>query len=60
MAKTKSEKLAGQVGQQVACEICHQELTFGPDWLMTSGKKIVCPKCQPKVSKEGGLLVNIC
>ncbi|MFC1847645.1 hypothetical protein ACFLW5_02395 [Chloroflexota bacterium] len=59
MAQTKSEKLLKQIGKPVQCDICHKKILFGNNWLMTSKKMVVCPKCQDGVAKKGELLVSI-
>jgi hypothetical protein len=59
MQKTKSEMLLGRIGQKAECEICHHQKMFTQGWRMTSGKVVVCPDCQPEISKSGKILVNI-
>jgi Zn finger protein HypA/HybF involved in hydrogenase expression len=56
---TKSEQLLRKVGQPVECDFCHKNQPFARNWMMTSKKEVVCPKCQDKVLKSGELMVSI-
>ena len=59
MAQTKSERLLSQIGKIVECDICHEKVIMGHNWLMTGKREAVCPKCQPALLKSDGLLVTI-
>lgn len=65
---TKSEELLTHIGKLVSCDICHQQVIMGTNWLMTAqtdnqghfiGKKAVCPACKKAVAATGALLVSI-
>lgn len=59
MAMTLSERIIKQTGKPVECDICHKLKVFGTNWFMSAKKELVCPSCQDKVGKSGGLLVSI-
>jgi hypothetical protein len=55
--KTKSENLLDKVGHKVECDICHKRKEFTDGWMMSMGKIIICPECQPK--QKGLIMVSI-
>jgi hypothetical protein len=65
---TKSELLLLKIGKLVECDICHNQVFMGTNWMMTTkrdnnskfiNKKAVCPNCQPSVLAMGELMVSI-
>ncbi len=65
---TKSEQLLLRIGQLVDCDICHEKVIMGSNWLMTAerdnygefiNKQAICPKCRPSVAKTGVISVSI-
>lgn len=59
MELTKSEKLLKRIGVKEECDICHNKVAFGNNWMMTSKKEAVCPGCQSFIAGKGELLVSI-
>jgi hypothetical protein len=65
---TKSEELLTHIGRLVSCDICHKQVVFNRNWLMTAdkdtrgnyiNKRAVCPGCQPAVVRTGAMVVTI-
>ena len=65
---TKSEQLLLKIGQEVECDMCHQQVLMTDNWKMTAyrddngnfvDKKAVCPICQPSAMRNNLLLVSI-
>ena len=65
---TKSEQLLLKIGQEVECDMCHQQVLMTDNWKMTAyrddngnfvDKKAVCPSCQPELAINGTLLVSM-